>query len=113
MIINKGDIIEVYDDENLTYCQSCIGIVEKISHCFVIFKVAKILQEDELMNSIPIDYQDLVHPLIKRARGQIRATTLENIIRHTPTVPLEYAHLIKEGQDEENDLLHRYVQDHS
>lgn len=90
MIINKGDIIEVYDEDNLTICQSCIGIVEKVSHCFVIFKVAKIFEEERLESMLPSNYQYLV----KNARGQIRATTLENIIRHSEVVPLELSNEI-------------------
>ena len=91
MIINQGDIIEIYDDENLTICQSCIGIVQKVVDCFVIFQVAKILEEEELMRTIPFEYQDMIFPLIKNARGEIRATTLDNIIKHTSTMPIEYA----------------------
>ncbi len=87
MIINKGDIIEVYDEDNLTICQSCIGIVEKVSYCFVIFRVAKIFEEETVESMLPTHFQHLV----KSAKGQIRATTLENIIRHSPTVPVEFA----------------------
>lgn len=84
MLINKGDIIEIYDDENLTICQSCIGIVEKVVGCFVIFTVAKVLNVEEFERTNP-EYQELVTSLLRNARGQIRSTTLDNVIRHTTT----------------------------
>ena len=95
MLINKGDIIEVYDEDHLTICRSCIGIVEKVLHNFVVFKVIKINGEDELKKLVPNEYQNLIFPLIDNVKGQIRATSLENIINHSTEIPLEYANSLQ------------------
>lgn len=86
IMINKGDIIEVYDTDHLTVCRHCIGIVDCVIGPFVMFKVAKVLTEPydpETKRSIA-----RFDTLSKEARGEYRSTLIDNIIRH------------KESQDE-------------
>lgn len=70
-IMKSGDIVEVYSDM-LPWCHPCIGQVEKIVGCFVLFRVIEI-QNSDFWNAQPTRAAKII------TSGEIRGAIMEDV----------------------------------